>query len=152
MKNLILILSVIISFNSFSQKEVSSKLAKSYTTASALGNGWEIVQKIKNDTDTTVYFYMSYQNMKYSHITDIGSVFYTRKADLLKFAQVLLEFSKYDSGTAISQQLGTTSLDLYDFSNSIYIEDNNGKYTTITKRKAEELANQIIENAHFLIR
>jgi hypothetical protein len=90
--------------------------------------------------------------MKYSHITDIGSVFYTRKADLLKFAQVLLEFSKYDSGTAISQQLGTTSLDLYDFSNSIYIEDNNGKYTTITKRKAEELANQIIENAHFLIR
>jgi hypothetical protein len=152
MKNLILILSVIISFNSFSQKEVSSKLAKSYTTASALGNGWEIVQKIKNDTDTTVYFYMSYQNMKYSHITDIGSVFYTRKADLLKFAQVLLEFSKYDSGTAISQQLGTTSLDLYDFSNSIYIEDNNGKYTTITKRKAEELANQIIENAHFLIK
>ena len=152
MKNLILVLSVILSFNSFSQKEVSSKLAKSYTTASALGNGWEIVQKIKNDTDTTVYFYMSYQNMKYSHITDIGSVFYTRKADLLKFAQVLLEFSKYDSGTAISQQLGTTSLDLYDFSNSIYIEDNNGKYTTITKRKAEELANQIIENAHFLIK
>jgi|688.fasta_scaffold23369_2 hypothetical protein len=152
MKNLILVLSVILSFNSFSQKEVSSKLAKSSFETSGLGNGWEIIQKIKNDKDTTIFFYMSYQNMKYSHITDIGSVFYTRKADLLKFAQVLLEFSKYDSGTAISQQLGTTSLDLYDFSNSIYIEDNNGKYTTITKRKAEELANQIIENAHFLIR
>ena len=135
MKNLILILSVIVSFSSFAQKEVSSKLAKSSSELNGLGNGWEINQ-----------------NMKYSHITDIGSVFYTRKADLLKFAQVLLEFSKYDSGTTISQQLGTTSLDLYDFSNSIYIEDNNGKYTTITKRKAEELANQITENANFLIK
>lgn len=152
MKNLILILSVIASFNSFSQKEVSSKLAKSYTTTSGLGYGWSINQKVKNDTDTTVFFYMAYQNMKYSHISDIGSVFYTRTSDLLKFAQILLEFSKYDSGTTISQQSGTTSIDLYDFSNSIYIEDNNGKYTTITKRKAEELANQIIENAHFLIK
>ena len=152
MKNLILILSAILSFNSFAQKEVSFKLAKSSYQTNGLGNGWEIIQKVKNDTDTIVYFYMSYQNNKYTHITDIGSVFYTSKSDLLKFSQILLEYSQYDSGTAISQQIGTTNIQLYDFSNSIFIEDNNGKYTAITKRKAEELANQIIENAHFLIR
>jgi hypothetical protein len=152
MKNLILILSVIISFNSFSQKEVSSKLAKSYTTASGLGNGWEIVQKIKNDTDTTVYFYMSYQNKRYTHITDIGSVFYTRQADLLKFAEKLIEFANYDSGIIISEQVGIMHLQLYDFSNSIFIEDNNDKYTTITKKDAIALGNQIIKNAHFLIK
>lgn len=152
MKNLILILSVIASFNSFSQKEVSSKLAKSYTTTSGLGYGWEINQKVKNDTDTTVFFYMGYQNMEYSHITDIGSVFYTRKAELLKFCEVLIQFSNYDSGITISETVGRITVKLYDFSTSIYIEDNNGKYTSISKKSAEVLANQIMKNADYLIK
>jgi hypothetical protein len=152
MKNLILILAATISLTSFSQKEVSYKLAKSYTTTSGLGNGWEIIQKVKNDTDTIVFFYMSFQNMKYSHITDIGSVFYTIESDLLKFGNLLLEFCEYENGVEVSDQVGRVKIQLYDFSESIYIEDNDGKYSSITKQNAKVLANQIIKNAHYLIK
>ena len=71
------------------------------------------------------YFYYGYQNQKYQHITDIGSVFLSKKSDLKLFADKKFRMR------------------LYDFSEMIYIEDTKDKYTTLSKKNAKKLADEI---------
>lgn len=104
--------------------------------------GYEIVNSIK-EKDTMTYFYYGYQNQKYQHISDIGSVFLSKKSDLKLFADKLIEFSEKEKGTDISFADKKFTMILYDFSEMIYIEDTKGKYTTLTKKSAKKLADEI---------
>jgi hypothetical protein len=104
--------------------------------------GYEIVNSIR-EKDTMTYFYYGYQNQKYQHITDIGSVFLSKKSDLKLFADKLIEFSEKEKGTDISFADKKFTMILYDFSEMIYIEDTKGKYTTLTKKNAKKLADEI---------
>ena len=104
--------------------------------------GYEIVNSIR-EKDTMTYFYYGYQNQKYQHITDIGSIFLSKKSDLKLFADKLIEFSVKEKGTDISFADKIFKMMLYDFSEMIYIEDNKGKYTTISKKNAKKLADEI---------
>ena len=104
--------------------------------------GYEIVNSIR-EKDTMTYFYYGYQNQKYQHITDIGSVFLSKKSDLKLFADKLIEFSGKEKGTDISFADKKFTMRLYDFSEMIYIQDTKNKYTTLSKKDAKKLADEI---------
>ncbi len=136
---------ILIATNSFSQMTETKKLAS--------GTGvrdWKIEMEIKNGSDTSTYFYYGYQNARYTHITDIGSVFLTEQSELIDFANALKIFATKENGVQIQLTIGRTSIKLYDFSNNIYIEDEDDKYTIISKKNANKLADELLANAKFL--
>ena len=143
MKKIIISVAILIASNSFSQMTETKKLA------SGTG-GWKISMEIKNGTDTTIYFFYGYQNKAYDYITDIGSVFFTEEKELIDFANALKTLSTKENGVQVQLQVSSTILKLYDFSNNIYIEDSNRKYTNMTKKQAIKLADEFIENAKYL--
>jgi hypothetical protein len=111
---------------------------------------WDIVMRIENNIDTTTFFYYGYQNKKYTQITDIGSVFLTHQDELIDFANGLKTMSTKENGIQLELNIGSHSLRLYDFSNDIYIEDKDGKYTHITKKQANKFADELILNSKYL--
>jgi hypothetical protein len=143
MKKIIISVAILIASNSFAQMTETKKLAS--------GTGdWKISMEIKNGTDTTIYFFYGYQNKAYSYITDIGSVFFTEEKELIDFANALKTLSTKENGVQVQLQVSSVTLKLYDFSNNIYIEDHNGKYTNMTKKQAIKLADEFLLNAKYL--
>ena len=143
MKKIIISVAILIASNSFAQMTETKKLASG--TA-----GWKISMEIKNGTDTTIYFFYGYQNKAYDYITDIGSVFFTEEKELIDFANALKTLSTKENGIQVQLQVSSVTLKLYDFSNNIYIEDSNGKYTNMTKKQAIKLADEFLLNAKYL--
>jgi hypothetical protein len=136
---------ILIASNGFSQMSETKKMAS--------GTGlykWKIEMEIKNGSDTSTYFYYGYQNARYTHITDIGSVFLTEQSELIDFANALKTLSTKENGVQVQLQVSSVTLKLYDFSNNIYIEDHNGKYTNMTKKQAIKLADEFLLNAKYL--
>lgn len=111
--------------------------------------GYEIFSSIR-EKDTTTYFAFSYQNLKYKTITDIGSVFLSRKSELKLFADKLIEFSDKEKGVDFSFTDKRFVIRLYDFSELLYIEDSKGKYTNLTKKNAKKLATEIYTSLDLL--
>jgi hypothetical protein len=93
---------------------------------------------------------MSYQNFKYSHIVDIGSVLFSQKADLQKFADELVNLANSSDSVSITTKVGMATLATYDFTKAIQIADRNGKYTYITREEAVKLADEIKLNVNLL--
>ena len=143
MKKIIISVAIFIASNSFAQMTETKKLASGAA-------GWKISMEIKNGTDTSVYFFYGYQNKAYDYITDIGSVFFTEEKELIDFANALKALSIKENGVQVQLQVSSATLKLYDFSNNIYIEDNNGKYTYVTKKQAIKLADEFLLNAKYL--
>lgn len=142
MKKLILTLSLVLTAQlSFSQSLEQKSLYKSDT-------GFDIQMGIRNGKDTTIYFYFGYQNKEYTHITDIGSVFLVDKDQVEQFANALNTLADKTEKTNLQISVGNVKVFLYDFSNAIYIEDKNGKYTTLTKKVAKKMAADILANIH----
>mgnify|MGYP000191464837 CR=1 FL=1 len=52
----------------------------------------------------------------------------------------------------ISETIGDYKLEIFDFSNGVYITDDKGKYTMIPKKKAIKLAQEMLSNTFLLIR
>ena len=132
----------------FSQDKEQQDLYKSKS-------GWKISRQIVDSKDTTTFFYWGFQNAKYSAITDVGSLFFRSKDELEGFAKKLIEFASKESGVTISSTLnsatGKITLQLFDFTNDIYINDKNGKYFIYSKKEAEKTANEILLNSHLLL-
>lgn len=143
MKKIIISVAILIASNSFAQMTETKKLASGAA-------GWKISMEIKNGTDTSVYFFYGYQNKAYDYITDIGSVFFTEEKELIDFANSLKTLSTKENGVQVQLRVSSATLKLYDFSNNIYIEDNNGKYTYVTKKQAIKLADEFLLNAKYL--
>lgn len=146
MKKVVLLFAMLItlSTNIFAQETVERKtLFKSKL-------GYEITQLIRS-SGTTTYFYYSYQNQKYKHVSDLGSVFISDKEELKIFAEKLIEFSNKEKGIEVTYTDKAYSLALYDFSSSIYIYDaKQMKYTSIDKAKAKKLAEEILTKLDLL--
>ena len=105
---------------------------------------YRIEKVISNGIVTNVYFYWGFQNQKYSSITDIGSFLFSQKKDLQLFIDMLKVIAQKDNGSNIDITIKGGTLNLYDFDiESIYITDKNGKYTTIEKKKALDIATEI---------
>jgi hypothetical protein len=105
---------------------------------------------VKNGTDTVTYFYYGYQNAKYTHITDIGAICTQDKQELIDISNALKTLSEKEKGVQVELNINKYSLRLYDFSNNIYIEDEEGKYTYVTKKQAVKMADEFLANAKFL--
>lgn len=146
MKNLILLMAVMsFSFNGFNQTK------ERFTIARGSSADYKVEKVITNSTDTLIYFYWGFQNQKYSQITDIGSIMITKKEDLQLLASSLQKVSEKEKGVSFEISVGNyATINLYDFANTIYISDKNGKYTTISKNKAKEIAVELQEYINFL--
>lgn len=144
MKKRIILVMFLGAFNFSQAQKVSTKLAKGKI------EDWYISQDITNGTDTMTYFYMSYQNFKYSHIVDIGSILFSQKADLQKFADELVNLANSSDSVSITTKVGMATLATYDFTKAIQIADRTGKYTYITREDAIKLADEINLNVNLL--
>ena len=85
-------------------------------------------------SDTTYYIYCSFQNQKYTSITDIGSVFISTIEGRDRIVSDLKECVKYMDDKTISFTINEFTL--YDSSKNLYINDERGirKYTTLNKK------------------
>jgi hypothetical protein len=144
MKKIMISVAILIAQNGFSQMTETKKLASGKTA------NWKIVMNIKNGTDTVTYFYYGYQNAKYTHITDIGAICTQDKQELIDISNALKTLSEKEKGVQVELNINKYSLRLYDFSNNIYIEDEEGKYTYVTKKQAVKMADEFLANAKFL--
>ena len=91
MKKAIFILAMLlVSFVTIGQVTEKKTLYKSK-------QGFEITEKFEDGKSSLKYFYFSFQNKKYQHITDLGSLFFTTKEDLENFANKLIYFSDLEN-------------------------------------------------------
>jgi hypothetical protein len=147
MKKLILFMALMsLSFVAFNQTKERVTLAKGVLL------NYKIEKTITNETDTIVYFYWGFQNQKYSSITDIGSFLFSQKEELQLFVNMLKLIAQKEDGSNIEVAIGKNgTFKLYDFdANSIYITEKNGKYTTIQKKKALQIASEIEQYINLL--
>ena len=144
MKKIMVSVAIFIASNSFSQMTETKKLA------SGTAVDWKIVMNIKNGTDTVTYFYFGYQNAKYTQITDVGAICTQSKQELIDIANGLKTLSTKEKGVNIELKVGVYTLSLYDFTNNVYIEDEDRKYTYVTKKQAVKMADEFLANAKFL--
>ena len=126
MKKIMISVALLIATNSFSQMTETKKIA------SGTAVDWKIVMNIKNGTDTVTYFYYGYQNAKYTQITDIGAICTQSKQELIDIANGLKTLATKEKGVQLELNINKYSLRLYDFSNNIYIQDEDGKYTQVS--------------------
>ena len=147
MKNLILSMALMsLSFVAFNQTRESIKMVKGENL------DFKIEKIITNSTDTMVYFYWGFQNQKYSSITDIGSFMFYKKEDLKLFVNGLKQISEKEKGVDFQLSIGKFgTMQLYDFSNEIYVSEKSGKYTTISKKKVSDIVTEIEKYIDLLI-
>jgi hypothetical protein len=151
MKKIMISVAIFIATNGFAQMIETKKLATGT-------GGWEITMDVEknidnnNSIDTTIFFYYQYQNKASKNISDKGSIYIQRKKQLIDFADALKTLASKGSGVSLEFQVWDYKLNLYDFSNEIYISNKNGKYTTLKKEIAVKMAYELIENAKFLIK
>lgn len=87
-------------------------------------------------SDTTYYIFCSFQNMKYSSITDIGGFVISTKIELDKIIGDLKECLKYIDNQSIG--FSTGDFVLHSSSKDLYLYDRRGnfdKFTTLSKNK-----------------
>ena len=87
-------------------------------------------------SDTTYYIFCSFQNMKYSSITDIGGFVISTKIELDKIIGDLKECVKYIDNQSIG--FSTGDFVIPSSSKDLYLYDRRGnfdKFTTLSKNK-----------------
>lgn len=90
--------------------------------------------------DTSYFVACTFQNAEYQAITDIASIFIEDQLTLDSLISDLQGIIGYvGTKTEISYKRSTYSLIHYDFATaSIYVEDEDRKYTMINKKQAEK--------------
>jgi len=137
MKKTIIALSLVLSSVAYGQKEKREVIVKGVT------QDWQISNYIKEE-DTTVYFYWGFQNKEYTTIVDIGSIIETSRSELKKFADLLIEYGSITEKVDQSELVSNVRLELYDFSNNLYITEHRNKHTYISKKQAVKFGQEIL--------
>lgn len=140
MKKLILTMFIALSFSVIAQTTERKKL---------YDGSFDIIQSVK-DKDTLTYMSYSYQNQKYKTISDLGIIFIARQSEMKTFAEVLKAMSAKEEGVFISVIEKEFEVNIYDFTTNIYIVDKKGKYTSLSRKKASQLADELLEQLHLL--
>ena len=147
MKKLILFMALMsLSFIGLNQTKERVTIAKGVLL------DYEIEKVISDGTDTIVYFYWGFQNKKYSSISDIGSFLFYKKSQLQLFVDMLKLIAQKQEGSNIEVAIGNNgTFKLYDFdTKSIYVTEKSGKYTTIQKQQALDIATEIEQYIKYL--
>jgi hypothetical protein len=134
MKNLFLVLLLLITVNVQAQSKESNVLYKNPSPK------WDITQTVIDQKDTVVYFYMGYQNKKYTQIRDIGSILISNVATAQEFIDGCRKIVEVPDKTEYVLKVHNFTLIKYEFSRSIFIVDRNNKYTTLSKNQILTLA------------
>ena len=82
--------------------------------------------------DTTYFVTNYYQNSKYSHITDLGSLFFMRKEKLDKTIEQIEMCLPYMD--VKSDEFSVGNFRVSSYSKNLTITDNKGKYTWMRKK------------------
>jgi hypothetical protein len=146
MKKLILFTALMsLSFGAFNQTKEKVRMVNGVLL------DYKIEKLITDETDTVVYFYWSFQNLEYPSIRDIGSFIFFQKEDLQLFVDKLKLIAKKEDGSTIDIAIKGGSFKLFDFApNSIYITESSGKFTTIQKKEALDIALEIEQHINLL--
>jgi hypothetical protein len=135
--NFLLIALLITSF-SYAQKK---RITISESKIGGLINSYS--KSINLETNDTIYLVHSgFQNEKYKAITDIKSVSFYSKQDLQDFIKDLKNaLIEMESKVSMNWKRERYSLDLFDFSNQLYLQEAPKKgsgYTLLTKKVVAE--------------
>jgi hypothetical protein len=134
---------LLISLTVFAQSQIERKtLLKSK-------NGYEIIERSESG-QVLKYFYFGYQNKKYTHVTDIGSIMIVGKDKLEIFANKLIELSGLEKETEISYTEKNYTISKYKGYSMLFVSDKNGKYTTLSFENSKKFGTEILENSHLL--
>jgi hypothetical protein len=102
---------------------------------------WAYEQSIR-DSDTSIYFYLSYQNDEYNYITDLGSIYISNKKSMKEFFNTIDRLNNLGSDESLEIKVGLNTY--YRKGNSYFhITDNNGKYTLVSEKKILKLIEDI---------
>lgn len=143
MKKVILFIAVmLLSLQNFAQNIERETLYESK-------KGFKIIES-KSETSSLTFFYWGFRNAKYKHISDTGGLFITKKENLELFYQKLLEFSNLEKGKNVSFTVKDFGLSAYDFTDSIFVSDDKGKYFVLSKKVAREIAEEILSKLSLL--
>lgn len=133
-----LIIALLIASFSYAQKK---RITISESKIGELINSY--TKSINLETNDTLYLvYSGFQNEKYKTITDIKSVSFFRKEDLQEFIKDLKSaLIEMESKVSMNWKRERYNLDLYDFSNQLYLQEPPKKgsgYTLLTKKVVAE--------------
>lgn len=137
MKKLFVIIILLSASLAFSQTKETTVLVKNSSPK------WDISQTIIDKTDTVVYFYMGFQNRKYTQITDIGSILISKKGMVEEFIKGCKELVEVPDKTEYILSIHNFKLAKYEFSKSIFVIDRKEKYTLLSKKQILELAESL---------
>jgi hypothetical protein len=99
--------------------------------------------------DTLSYVYLGFQNAKYTSITDIKSIFFSKDdifKQFLKDLKIALEELKKNEKTNLNWDRSPNyQLKIYDFSKNLYVFEGEGTggYTLLTQKNIQILIEQL---------
>ena len=117
-----------------------------YNCMGLLSSNTYEIEQVVGDSEYKVWT-MYYQNSKYEHIVDLGYIHFYSEEDVLKFAEDMQFFLTQGNADVTTRGNG------YRLSNRgkfIFIYDDDGKYTYVTKKKAFKLIADIKNHAHLM--
>lgn len=145
MKHILFIPLILIALVSFSQKKTVKLLEAGIGPISL-----EYSKSIDlENQDTLFYVYLGFQNAKYTSITDIKSIFFTKDEVFKKFIQdlkiALEELEKNEKIDLEWDRRPDYQLKLYSFSKDLYIIQGKGVegYTKLTKKQIPTLIERL---------
>lgn len=112
---------------------------------------FDIIESVKTN-DTLTYLYYGYRNQKYKHIVDIGSILLIEKKSAQEFATSLRNAGNSASGSDLTFKTRYFEIAVYSFSNNVYIMDSKGKHTTISRKEAIKMAEEVESKINLLRR
>ena len=146
MKNIILTSITLLSFTFSNSQEIKKVVKNDYKI------GPFEISDDRNDPERSQYwaFYASFQNEKYTSITDIESIVFESFETFQKFATLMQDMIDMPDEELVVDSGFSSSfsyrLNKYDFSkNSIYIYNKDGAFTMLNKKHIADL-NKLIQS------
>ena len=147
MKNFLLLSILFLTFSFHSQISETTTLSSGILGSET----WKIEKEITGGKKYVDFFY-GFQNKEYSSIVDIGSVMFSDKISLEKFVAGIELLTTKTAGVNVSLQFKGGRVYLYDFSEDIYLSDEEGKYTKFTKDEAIIFVKEIRTKYNLLLK
>lgn len=143
MKKVLFTLLILLSFTSFSQRSTQIIFKRKIGTVNI-----EMVETSNDNIYESTLIFLSFQNAKYSTITDIGNIMITDSTELNKLISDLnsayMNMRDRKRGLNISYKHLRYGIDIYDFTTNAYLLDEKGrKYTTLTSSQVKSIINSI---------
>jgi hypothetical protein len=145
MKKVLFITLIIIPFLSFSQKKTVNLLE---SKVGPISLKYSMAIDLESQ-DTLSYVYLGFQNAKYTSITDIKSIFFSKDdifKQFLKDLKIALEELKKNEKTNLNWDRSPNyQLKIYDFSKNLYVFEGEGTggYTLLTQKNIQILIEQL---------